>query len=100
MHPRLGGVYSQYDIGKKLLIYWEAYRLIYTNFKNSVYLDSEAKLYFIDFFYRCLRKMQYDFIKINQLFVFGIRNDLFPSKRIAIKYYLLRTCKYLIGNKK
>ena len=96
----IGGVYSQYDLGKKLLIDWEAYRLIYTNFKNSVYLDIEAKFYFIDFFYRCLRKMQYDFIKINQLFVFGIRNNLFPSKPVAIKYYLLRTSQYLIGNNK
>lgn len=93
------GLYNNYSLGKKLLIDWEAYRLIYANFRNSVYLDSEAQLYFRDFFYRCLRKMEYNFKKITQLFIFGIKNNLFPSKSIALKYYFIRTSHYLIGSK-
>ncbi len=93
----IGGLYNNYDLSKKLLIDWEAYRLIYTNFKNSIYLDSESTIYFIDFFYRCLRKMEYKFIKHTQLLVFGLKNNLFPSKYIAIKYYITRTIRYLVG---
>jgi glycosyltransferase involved in cell wall biosynthesis len=93
----IGGLYNNYDLSKKLLIDWEAYRLIYTNFKDSIYLDSESRIYFIDFFYRCLRKMEYKFIKHTQLLVFGLKNNLFPSRYIAIKYYITRTIHYLVG---
>jgi glycosyltransferase involved in cell wall biosynthesis len=86
----ISGNYVQFSEEEKLLANFPAYSLIYAASKMSNELSPELLNLFKDYFYRCLRKMKYDFWNLIKLFYLGIKDGLFPSRLIALKIFIYR----------
>jgi glycosyltransferase involved in cell wall biosynthesis len=84
------GEYTSLPEGKRLLLDWPAYRLMYLTFKYNNALNMEINNYFSKFFSRILIKVDCNFKEYSKIFYFVIRYHLF-SFEFAIKIYFLRT---------
>jgi glycosyltransferase involved in cell wall biosynthesis len=86
----ISGNYNSQSENQKLLINWPAYKKIYLSFKDTPYLTAQAIDYFKDFFFRCLRKMNFSKNEITDLYFFGVRHKLFPSNLLATRLFVSR----------
>ena len=75
---------------RKHLINFIGYFEMYNSFKKAKKTTSEVKLFFSDYFNRCLRKMEVDRIYYPKLFVFGIINNWFPTGFNKYKIFFKR----------
>jgi glycosyltransferase involved in cell wall biosynthesis len=89
-HHSISSVYNTFDESKKRLINIIAYFEMYHSFKNANRLTSEIKIFFNNFFYKCLTRMEVERVTYLKLFVWGIYFNWFPSKRFALKIFLKR----------
>jgi glycosyltransferase involved in cell wall biosynthesis len=89
-HQSISSVYNTFDESKKKLINIIAYFEMYQSFKNANRLTSEIKIFFNNFFYKCLTRMEVERKTYFKLFVLGIKNNWFPSFSLALKIFLKR----------
>jgi glycosyltransferase involved in cell wall biosynthesis len=84
------GEYKSLPEGKRLLLDWPAYRLIYLTFKYNQELNLDIKNFFSKYFLRLLLKVNCNFKDYSKIFIFGIRYNIFPLK-ISTKIFFLRS---------
>jgi glycosyltransferase involved in cell wall biosynthesis len=75
---------------RKLLINIIAYFEIYNSFKKKNRISNEIKLFFNNYFYNCLRKMETNRFIYLKLFLLGLHNNWFPSGFIKYKMFIKR----------
>jgi glycosyltransferase involved in cell wall biosynthesis len=83
------GEYSSLSEGKKLLLDWPAYRLIYLTFRNNNSLNLKIKDFFCKYFLRMLIKVDCDFQQFFYIFYFGLTNKLLPII-LSTKIFIVR----------
>jgi glycosyltransferase involved in cell wall biosynthesis len=84
------GNYKEMSDSNQMLFDLDAYISIFLSLISHGKKSDEILLYFSNFFYRCLRKMELDYIKYFKLFFFGLRYNLFPSKIAGSKIFIYR----------
>jgi glycosyltransferase involved in cell wall biosynthesis len=94
----ISGKYSLLSTPMKMIEDIEAYFSLYLHFKRENKITDEIDEYFEAFFFRSLKKMNSQSIKYFKLLFFGLKNDLFPSKVLAIKIFIFRNFKLFFHN--
>jgi glycosyltransferase involved in cell wall biosynthesis len=89
------GEYTSLPEGKRLLLDWPSYRLIYLTFKNNNQLNLKAKIFFSKYFIRMLGKIDCNFPQFCKIYFFIITNKLFPFIKSS-KIFVLRSYNKLI----
>jgi glycosyltransferase involved in cell wall biosynthesis len=89
-HHSISSVFNTFDESKKMLINIIAYFEIYNSFKNANRLTSEVKIFFNNFFYKCLTRMEVERVTYMKLYTLGVFYNWFPSNSLAIKIFLKR----------
>ncbi|MCF8342699.1 MAG: glycosyltransferase family 2 protein [Chitinophagaceae bacterium] len=86
----IGGFYGSMALSIKYLIDFPAYMLLFKSFLNTPYLTDEVLLFFKKYFNSCLNKMEFNFISMLSLILFGYRYNLFKSNILALKIFIFR----------
>jgi glycosyltransferase involved in cell wall biosynthesis len=94
----ISGKYSLLSTPKKMIEDIEAYFSLYLHFKRENKITDEIDKYFGAFFFRSLKKMNSQSIQYFKLLFFGLKNNLFPSKVLAIKIFIFRNFKLFFHN--
>jgi glycosyltransferase involved in cell wall biosynthesis len=84
------GNYAKLSYENKLALDFDAYISIFLAFKKIGRLTEEVLIFFSDYFFRCLKKMNYKSINYLYLFLFGNINSLFPSFIISSRIFIYR----------
>jgi glycosyltransferase involved in cell wall biosynthesis len=93
----IGGNYNSLSESKKYLIDLPAYKLLFLLFSDTPFLTEVVLLYFKKYFISCLKNMNFNFISMFSLLVFGFEHKLFNSNILAIKIFFSRfflSCKF------
>jgi glycosyltransferase involved in cell wall biosynthesis len=86
----ISGKYSMMSFENKMIVDIDAYISMYLAFKKSKKLTNEVNKFFMNYFIKCLKKMNNKNFKYYKLFVFGNFYSLFPSRYLATKIFIYR----------
>jgi glycosyltransferase involved in cell wall biosynthesis len=86
----ISGKYSVMSSENKIFLDLDAYISMFLAFRIGNKLSEEVLNYFSNYFFRCLRKMKIGILKFTELYIFGMRYNLFPSRLLATKIFLRR----------
>jgi glycosyltransferase involved in cell wall biosynthesis len=86
----ISGYYLTIGDDEKYILDIDAYVSIYFEFRKRNKLTLEVHQYFVNYFIKCLIKMNYKSLKYYKYFILGLYFGFFPSRVIAIKILFSR----------
>lgn len=86
----ISGIYAQLINENKIALDIDAYISIFLAFKKSGRLTKDVSIFFSDYFFRCLKKMNYKSINYLYFYLFGNFYSLFPSFIISTRILFYR----------